>query len=101
MNRTVLQQGVFMVLLVLASLAFGWVVWPFFGAILWGTILAIVLAPLQRGALRLTRQRRTLASLTTVAVCLVIVIAPLSLLAQETGQARFDDGHSRSIGTGV
>ena len=59
-----LEDKTFLVLLVAVTLAFAWIVWPFFGAVLWGVILAIVFAPLYRRQLRSMRQRRTLAALT-------------------------------------
>ena len=36
------------VLVVVVSLAFAWILWPFYGAILWATILATVFAPAHR-----------------------------------------------------
>jgi hypothetical protein len=40
-----LEDKAFLVLLVVVTLAFAWILWPFFGAVLWGVILAIVFAP--------------------------------------------------------
>ncbi|CAN5784406.1 AI-2E family transporter [soil metagenome] len=76
----VLEDRLFHVLLVAVSLAFLWILWPFYGAVLWGIIIAIVFAPLYRRLLRSMRQRRTLASLATVAIILLIVILPLTLV---------------------
>ena len=43
MNRaTVMHDKNFHVLLALVSAAFAWVLWPFWGAVFWGTILAII-----------------------------------------------------------
>ena len=69
----------FTVLLIAVSVAFGWILGPFSGAILWATIIAIIFAPLHR---RLTRSmgRRNLATLATVALVIVVVIAPLTLV---------------------
>ena len=82
-----LEDKAFLVLLVAVSLAFAWILWPFFGAVLWGVILAIVFAPLYRRLLRSMRQRRTLAALATLVVILVLVVLPLTvvtaLLVQE------------------
>ena len=76
-----LEDKVFLVLVVAVSLAFAWILWPFFGAVLWGIILAIVFGPLYRRLLRSMRQRRTLAALATVIIILVLVILPVTLLA--------------------
>ena len=75
-----LEDRAFLVLLVAASLAFAWILWPFFGAVLWAVILAIVFAPLHRRLLRSLRQRRTLAALATLLSILVLVILPLTLV---------------------
>ena len=49
MNRaTVMHDKNFHVLLALVSAAFAWVLWPFWGAVFWGTILAIIFSPVQR-----------------------------------------------------
>jgi predicted PurR-regulated permease PerM len=41
-----LEDHTLIVLLIAVSVAFGWILWPFYGAILWATVLAIVFAPL-------------------------------------------------------
>ena len=75
-----LEDKAFLALLVAVSLAFAWILWPFFGAVLWGVILAIVFAPPYRRLLKSMRQRRTLAALATLGMVLVLVILPLTLL---------------------
>ena len=75
-----LEDKAFLALLVAVSLAFVWILWPFFGAVLWGVILAIVFSPLYRRLLKSMRQRRTLAALATLGMILVLVILPLTLL---------------------
>jgi predicted PurR-regulated permease PerM len=74
-------------LVVAVSLAFAWILWPFYAAILWAAVLAIVFAPLHRRLVRSLRRRRTLAALSTVVIIVVMVILPLafvaSLLVQE------------------
>jgi predicted PurR-regulated permease PerM len=69
-----------MLLVVAVSLAFAWILWPFFGAIFWATILAILFAPLSRRLTDAMRQRRTLAALATLLIILVIVILPSALI---------------------
>lgn len=82
-----LEDKTFLALLVAVSLAFAWILWPFFGAVLWGVILAIVFAPVYQRLLRFLRQRCTPAALATLVIILVLVILPLTLitalLAQE------------------
>ncbi|MCJ9713665.1 hypothetical protein LWS69_31930, partial [Bordetella hinzii] len=43
-----LHSRTFIVLLIAVSLAFLWLLWPFYGAVFWGTILAIIFSPLHR-----------------------------------------------------
>ena len=70
----------FLVLVAAVSLAFAWIVWPFFGAVLWATVLAILFSPIYRRLLVPMRQRRTLAALVTVLIILVLVILPSALI---------------------
>ncbi|HSB58446.1 MAG TPA: hypothetical protein VLD66_02480 [Methyloceanibacter sp.] len=37
-----LEDHTLIVLLIAVSVAFAWILWPFYGAILWATVLAIV-----------------------------------------------------------
>ena len=82
-----IEDKTFLWLIVAVSLAFALILWPFYGAVLWGTVMAIVFAPLYRRLSRSMRQSRNLAALATVAIILLLVILPLSptaaLLLQE------------------
>ena len=40
-----MENGSLAVVLVVVSVVFGWILWPFFGAILWGVVLSIIFAP--------------------------------------------------------
>jgi predicted PurR-regulated permease PerM len=75
-----LEDKTFLLLVVVVSLAFAWILWPFFGAVLWGTILAIVFAPLDRRLQVTFGQRRTPAALASVVIVLLIVILPFTLI---------------------
>ena len=59
------EDRALLLLVVAASLAFGWVLWPFYGAILWGIVGAIVFAPLYRRLSQMMRERRSLAAIVT------------------------------------
>ncbi|MDB5733008.1 MAG: hypothetical protein JWQ03_2903 [Variovorax sp.] len=80
MNSPQLQRGVFLALLAAVTLAFGWILMPFFGAVLWGVALAILFTPLYKRLGRSMPRRRNLAALATLGICLVIVILPMSLV---------------------
>ena len=69
-----------MLLLVVISLAFAWLLWPYYGAVLWGTILAVLFEPVHVGLLRRTGERPTWAALTTLLLIVLIVVLPLLLL---------------------
>lgn len=79
-NLPGLEDKTFLLLVIAVSLAFAWILWPFFGVVLWGTILAILFAPLYRRLLKILGQRRTVSSLATVTIVLLIVILPLTLI---------------------
>ncbi len=76
-----LEEKTFMLLIVAASLAFGWMLWPFFGAILWGTVLAIVFAPMYRRLAGSMHQNPNAAALITILIVIFIVMLPLAVIA--------------------
>jgi predicted PurR-regulated permease PerM len=73
-------------LVVAVSLAFGWILWPFYGAILWAIVGAIVFAPLYRRLSQSMRERRSLAAIAVVLLIVVIVILPLTLIGASLAQ---------------
>jgi predicted PurR-regulated permease PerM len=75
-----LEDKVFLLLIFVVSLAFAWVLWPLGGAILWGTIIAILFAPVYRRLAGASRGRRNLAAFATVAIVVVMVILPTALI---------------------
>ncbi len=75
-----LEDKVFLFLVVAVSLAFAWILRPFYAAVLWATIIAIMFVPLYRRLLTSMRQRPTLAAFATVIIILVMVILPLTML---------------------
>ena len=79
-NLPGLEDKTFLLLIIAVSLAFAWVLWPFYGAVFWATVLAIVFAPAYRCLSRSMRQKRTLAALTTLMTILLMVILPLTLV---------------------
>ncbi|QXH34194.1 AI-2E family transporter [Pseudomonas muyukensis] len=87
MNETVLQNKALTVLLALVTIAFIWILLPYYGAIFWAVILAILFSPLQRQLLLRLGWRRNLVTAATLVICLVIAILPVivisALLVQE------------------
>ena len=47
MNETSLQRKTLLLLLALVTIAFIWILLPFYGAIFWAVALGILFAPLQ------------------------------------------------------
>jgi len=80
MNQNSRNQNSFHILLFVVSLALVWILLPFFSAIFWGTILAIIFQPLQRRLTKAFGNRPNLAALATLALCLLIVILPVGLM---------------------
>lgn len=80
-NVPPLQDKAFVLLLVAVTAAFVLILWPFFAAVFWAAVLAILFAPLYRRLARSMHDRCTLAALTTVLIILVIVILPLVLIS--------------------
>jgi predicted PurR-regulated permease PerM len=76
-----IEDKTFLLLLIASSLAFAWILSPFFEAIFWAAVLAILFEPLYRRLSSAMRQRRTLAALATLVIILVLVILPLALIA--------------------
>jgi predicted PurR-regulated permease PerM len=74
------QRKTFLVLLVLVSIAFAWILWPMYGAVFWATVLAILFAPIHRRLMSRMPDRRNTAALITLLMCLVLVILPLTLV---------------------
>lgn len=74
------EDGGFLLLVLLVTLAFFWLVTPFFGAILWGVVAAIVFAPIYRRLVRQFNGHRNLAATATLIIILALVIAPAFLV---------------------
>lgn len=79
--RTKSQSRALLALLVAVTAALGWILWPMFGALLWGAVIALLFAPAQRRLLRRLRHHRSLAALLTLALATALVILPLALVA--------------------
>jgi predicted PurR-regulated permease PerM len=74
------EDKAFVVLVLVVSVAFVAILLPFSGAILWGTILAVVFAPLNRRLRAAIGHRRTVAAAVTLLIVLASVILPLMLV---------------------
>jgi predicted PurR-regulated permease PerM len=75
-----LEDKSFLLLLALVTMAFGFILWPLSGAILWGMVLAILFTPLNRALSHRFGHRRSLAAIITLVIIVVMVILPLTLI---------------------
>lgn len=104
MDHPHLHQKAFLALLLTVSLAFGWILLPFFGALFWGAVLAILFEPLHRRLLLSMPGRHNLAAVMTLLLLLLIVIFPLALIAAalvQEGSAVYQEIHSGSLNFGA
>jgi len=93
-----LEDAGLLALIILVSLAFAWLVVPFFGSILFGLIASILCTPIYRDIVMRTGGRRNLSASLTLVLIIALVIFPAILLGvslvQEAAQlyARMQSG---------
>jgi predicted PurR-regulated permease PerM len=73
-------------LVVVATVLFMLILWPFFGAVCWAVFIALVFWPLHQRFLRGSHGRRNMAAAASLTLILLIVILPLTLLAASITQ---------------
>lgn len=71
------ENKAFLFLLALVTIAFFWILLPFYGAVFWALVLAVVFAPLQRRLARRFGGKGNLSALLTLLVCLLVAILPV------------------------
>ncbi|MBL8496825.1 AI-2E family transporter [Nitrosomonas sp. JL21] len=99
-----LEERTFVLLLAITSVLFAWLLWPFSGAILWGTVLAIVFAPLYRRLKDTLVQNPSGAALITIIIVFVMVILPLAMIATSLMQEAaglYDMLHAGKLDFGI
>ncbi|EJZ57581.1 MULTISPECIES: AI-2E family transporter [Pseudomonas] len=104
MNEKSLQFKSLTVLLVLVTVAFIWILLPFYGAVFWAVILGILFAPMQRRLQQKFGWQRNLTSLCTLGICLVIAILPviiLSVLLVQEGATLYTNIESGQLDIGA
>jgi predicted PurR-regulated permease PerM len=75
-----LEQGTFLIMLVLVTGLFFYLLKPFFGAMFWSCVIGLVFAPLQQWFLKLWNNRSILATLSTLLVVITIGVIPTLFL---------------------
>jgi len=81
MNEKTVRNKSLVILLGLVTVAFIWILLPFYGAVFWAVILGILFAPMQRRLQLKLGWERNMTSLLTLSICLVIAILPVIILA--------------------
>jgi predicted PurR-regulated permease PerM len=74
------EHKAFLLLLAIVTVAFFWLLIPFYGAVLWAVILAIVFQPLQRRLERRFHRGSNTAASLSVLVCIVIAVIPMTII---------------------
>jgi len=88
----------FLLLLIAVTLAFASLLQPYFGAVFWGTVLAVLFMPLHKRVLLRMPTHRNLAALLTLSACVLLVILPLGFI---TGSLVQEGAHlTRRVATG-
>lgn len=81
MQTSTLHFRAFLLILGAVSVAFISVLLPFYGAIFWGVVLAVIFGPLHRHIYVALRRRRNLAAFATLLIITLIVIIPVIFIA--------------------
>ncbi|MHB2266527.1 AI-2E family transporter [Aliihoeflea sp. PC F10.4] len=76
----------FIVVILVVTAAFVWLLLPFYGAVLWAVILAILFNPLQRRLERALGGRKGLAAGISLLSCICIVVIPGVLILSSVAQ---------------
>ena len=79
-SRQTVEYVFLLLLVVVATFAFSWLIGSFIGAVLWGVIAAILFAPLNARLLRAMPQRHSLSAAITLLVIVTVAIIPAILL---------------------
>jgi|LauGreDrversion4_2_1035121.scaffolds.fasta_scaffold17354_3 predicted PurR-regulated permease PerM len=76
-----IEDRVFLGFVIAATLAMAWIASPFFGAILWGLVAAIVFMPVNRGLVRVLHGHRNTAAGLTLVLLIAVVILPAFVIS--------------------
>ena len=80
MNNRRIYDKSFHILLAVVTIGLGWILLPFFSAVFWGAILALMFQPVQRWLTIKFKNKPNIAALTTLAFILILVILPLAVV---------------------
>lgn len=75
-----LEQSTFLIALTLVTLVLGFMLIPFWAPLLWAVIIAVLFHPMQVWLTKRWGDRPNITALTTLLVCVVLVVIPVLLL---------------------
>lgn len=81
-----LEQSSFLLFLLIVTALFGWIMLPFFGAILWAVVVAVLFYPLQQKMAPRFGRRRNLLALSVLLLCTLAVILPVLFILMSVFQ---------------
>ena len=81
-----LESKSLLFLVLVATVLFVLILWPFFGAVCWSVFIAIVFWPMHQRFLRGSHGRRNMAAAASLTVVLLIVILPMAMIASSITQ---------------
>nr|WP_238858401.1 AI-2E family transporter [Faunimonas pinastri] len=97
------QRKAFFLLLAVITVAFGWLLLPYYSAVLWAVILAIIFQPMHRALENRLPRRANVAALLSVLVCILLAIIPVAVLMTslvQEGVTVVQKVHDRNIDFG-
>ncbi|RUO47464.1 AI-2E family transporter [Pseudidiomarina donghaiensis] len=79
--REQLERRSFLILLAAVTIAFGFILEPFWSAIFWACAVAVIFSPLQSFLSKKIGERPNLNALITLTICMLIVVIPVIFLS--------------------
>ncbi len=80
MRRQQVETRAFLLVVLLTTVAFAWIVRDFLMPVFWAVVFAVVARPLYKRILRVNGDRQSLAALLTTLVIVLVILIPLGLL---------------------
>ena len=90
MRQQQVEKRAFLLVVLLTTVAFVWIVRGFLMPVFWAVVLAVLARPLYRRFVSLVRGRRSLAALLTTFTVVLVILIPLGLLVLAVTQQAID-----------
>jgi predicted PurR-regulated permease PerM len=99
-----LENRTLTLLVIVVSLAFCWILLPFYGAVFWAVVLAVIFSPLQRELALRFGGRGNLSAFITLTICLLVAVLPvlvIALMLVQEGAAFYHRVESGELDIGI